>query len=123
MIEEQVQETQPQIYSVKAVTVSAIPPVVFSRLASTDHFSPKRARREVTTPFDQLHPTPNPNRCRLSETAKSLTSGAQTGRGSDNGCVINRTNDPKYARLIVVHQLAQAEMEGIAIPRLSGPEA
>ena len=66
MIEEQVQESQPQIYSVKAVKASTIPPVVFSRLAPTDHFSPKKARRPVMTLFDQLHPTPNPNRGRLS---------------------------------------------------------
>ena len=66
--------------------------------------------------FDQLHPTPDPNRGRLSGSARSLTFGAQTGRGSDNGCVIDRTDDPKYGRLIdIVHQLAQAA-EGPALP-------
>ena len=71
------QDTQPQIYSVKAVTVPTIPPVVFSRVAPTDHFSPSKVRRAVTTLFDQLHPTPNPNRGRLSGSAKSLTFGAR----------------------------------------------
>ena len=66
MIEEQVQEAQPQIYSVKAVKVLAIPPVVFSRAAPTDHFMPSKARRAVMYLFDQLHLTPNPNRGRLS---------------------------------------------------------
>ena len=65
MIEEQVQETKPQIYSVKAVT--AILPVVFSRVATTDHFAPSKARCAVMNLFDQLHPTPNPNRGRHQE--------------------------------------------------------
>ena len=48
------EEIQPQIYSVKAVTVSAIPPVVFSRVAPTEHFAPSKARRAVMNLFDQL---------------------------------------------------------------------
>ena len=53
----------------------------------------------------------------MSGVAKSLTFGAQTGRGSNNG-VTNRAHEPKYARLIeVVHQLAQSA-EGAALPHL-----
>ena len=118
MIEEKVQDTQPQIYLVKAVKVSTIPPVVFSRVAPTDYFSPKKARRAVMTLFDLLHPTPNPNQGRLSRTAKSLTFGAHKGRGSDNGCVVNGTNDAKCTSLIeVVHQFEQA-VDGPALPYL-----
>ena len=100
------------------MTVSAIPPVVFSRVAPTEHFAPSKARRAVMNLFGQLLPMPFPNRGRLSGTTKSLTFGAQTGRGSDNGCVINRTNDPKYGRLIdIVHKLAQA-IDGPTLPYL-----
>ena len=50
--------------------------------------------------------------------AKSLTCGAQTGRGSDNSCVVNRTHEQKHARLTeVVHQLAQSA-EGAALLHL-----
>ena len=50
--------------------------------------------------------------------AKSLTFGAQPGRGSDDGCVIKRTLDPRYAQLIqLVHKLAQV-VEGQALPYL-----
>ena len=50
--------------------------------------------------------------------AKSLTFGAQTGRGSDNGCLVKRTLEPRDAQLIqLVHQLAQA-VKGQALPHL-----
>ena len=78
MIEEQVQESQPQIYSVKSVTVPTIPPVVFSRVVPTDHFYPSKVRHAVMILFDQLQLTPTPNRGCLSGSAKSLTFGAQT---------------------------------------------
>ena len=49
------------------------------------------------------------SRSRLSGSAKSLTFGAQTGRGSEKGCVIRRTQEPKCAKLIqLVHSLAQS---------------
>ena len=68
--------------------------------------------------FDRLQPAPNANRGRLSDTALSLTFGAQTGRGSDRSCVIKRTLDPEYQTLIsCVHQLAQ-NAAGSALPYL-----
>ena len=62
----QVQESQPQIYSVKAVTVPEAPMVVFNQVASTKHFQPWKARRDIVTWLEELHPTSNPNRGRLS---------------------------------------------------------
>ena len=57
-------------------------------------------------------------RGRLSDTALSLTFGAQTGRRSDRSCVIKRTLDPEYQPLIsCVHQLAQ-NAAGSALPYL-----
>ena len=68
--------------------------------------------------FEEFHPPSNPNRGRLSGTAKSLTFGAQTGRGSERSCVIKRTTDYKYSGLIsLVHQLAQ-NVTGPALPYL-----
>ena len=99
------QEAQPQIYSVKAVTVPTITPVVFSCVTPMNL-------------FDQLRPSPNPNRGRLSGSAGSSTFAAQTGRGSDQSCVINGSTDPKYARLMdIVHALAQ-NVDGAALPCL-----
>ena len=58
--------------------------------------------------LERLHPSANPNRGRLSDTAQSLTFGAQTGRGPDRSCVIKRTTDHKYDNLLtLVHELAQ----------------
>ena len=102
------QEAQPQIHSVKAVKVSAARAVELSRILPTDHFSPRKVKKVVVTLFEQPNPAPNPNRGRLSGSARSLTFGAQTGRGSDQSCVVNKTTDYKYARLIeAVHLLAQ----------------
>ena len=67
--------------TVKAVTVPTVPLVQFSRIVPTDHFDPVKVKRAVITLFEELHPPPNPNRGRLSGTARSLTFGAQTGRG------------------------------------------
>ena len=118
MIDEQVQKTHPQIYAVEEVVLTPIPPVQFTHLATSDNFKPNKARQKVIRLFETHHPPPNPNRWRLSGTTKSLTFGAQTGRGSDNGCVVNRTYEAKYARLIaVVHELAQAA-NGPALPYL-----
>ena len=50
----------------------------------TQYFVPTEARKNIMAMFDRLRPTPNANRGRLSDTALSLTFGAQTGRrGSD----------------------------------------
>ena len=118
MIKAQVQEAQPQIYSVKAMTVPIVPLVEFSRIVPMDHFCPGKVKRAVIALFDQLHPAPNPNRGRLSGSARSLTFGAQPGRGSDHNCVINRTTDIKYARLMdLVHLLVQ-NAKGPALPYL-----
>ena len=87
-------------------------------LKASSDFKPSKARQEVIRLLEKHLPQPNPNRWRMSATAKSLTFGAQTGRGSDNGCVINRTYEAKYARLIEVgHKLAQAA-NGTALPYL-----
>ena len=111
LIEKQVQRTPPQIDSVKEVVLTQIPPVKIRHLGSSDHFKPNKARQEVMRLFEVHHPPTNPNRWRLSRVAKSLIFGAQAGRGSDNSCVINRTHESKYARLIeVVHQLGHSDL-------------
>ena len=92
MLDEQAQEPQPQIYSVKAVTVPKVPLVVFSQ---TKRFQPWKARLDIVAWFEEFHPPSNLNRGRLSGTAQSLTFGAQTGRGSERSCVIKRTADYK----------------------------
>ena len=118
MIEAQVQESQPQIYSIKAVTVPEAPLVVFSRIAPTRHFSPGKAKHEVMAWFEELHPTPNVNRARLSGSAKPLTFGDQTDRGSEHSCVIKRTTEYKYVSQIdSVHQLV-LNADGPALPNL-----
>ena len=72
--------------------------------------------------FERLRPTPNSNRGRLSDSAPSLTFGAQTGRGSERSCVIKRTLDNDYAPLIsLVHQVAQ-NAAGSALPYLGIPD-
>ena len=104
-IDEQVQKTQPQIYAIEAVVPTPPLPVRFSYLSATETFKPNKARQEVIRLFEENHPPQNPCRWRLS------LLGAQTGRGSDNGCVIKRTHEARYARLIeVVHQLACLEL-------------
>ena len=119
MLDDQAHEPQPQIYSIKAVTVPEAPLVVFSQVATTKHFfQPWKARLDVIAWLKELHPSSNPNRGRLSGTAQSLTFGAQTGRGSDRSCVIKRTTDYQYRGLIdLVHQLAQ-DAVGPALPYL-----
>ena len=44
MIDAQVQEPQPQIYSVKTVTVPKTPMAALSQVSSTEHFKPWKAR-------------------------------------------------------------------------------
>ena len=93
MIDNQIYEPQPQIYSVKTVAVPEPSNVVFTTVSPTHHFSPKEVRKNIIDWYEHFHPTPNLNRGRLSGTAASLTFGAQTGRGSDRSCVIKRTLD------------------------------
>ena len=60
--------------------------------------------------FDTNQPKPNANRSRLSGVAKTLTFGAQTGRGSENGCVsLGGHMSRGLSKLIrLVDQLAQS---------------
>ena len=118
MIDECPHEPNPQIYSVKTVEVPKPPEVVFTAVPRTRHFAPNKMRKNVMDHFDHLRPTPNNNRGRLSNSALSLTFGAQTGRGSDRSCVIKRTLDYDYQSLMhCVHQLAQ-NAAGTALPYL-----
>ena len=118
MIDNRTHEPQPQIYSVKTVAVPDPPDVVFTTMPRTQHFVPSEVRKNIMGMFDRLRPAPNTNRGRLSDSALSLTFGAQTGRGSDRSCVIKRTMDPEYETLIsCVHQLAQ-NAAGSALPYL-----
>ena len=81
-------------------------------------FSPNRVANHIAKEFESKHPQPNHNRSRLLGTAKTLTFGAHTGRGSERGGVIKRTYDPKYDKLIqLVHSLAQPTAE-TALPYL-----
>ena len=93
MLDNQAHEPEPQMYSVKAVAVPETPMVMISLVARTKYIEPWKIRAKVIEWFEHLHPSANPNRGRLSGSAQSLTFGAQTGRGSDRSCVINRTND------------------------------
>ena len=118
MLENYTQEPHPQINSVKTLEVPKPPEVVFTMVPRTQYFVPTEARKSIMAMFDRLRATPNANRGRLSDTALSLTFGAQTGRGSDRSCVIKRTLDPVYQELISrVHQLAQ-NAAGAALPYL-----
>ena len=55
---------------------------------------------------------------RLSGAAKTLTFGAQTGRGSEKGCVVKKTHEKTFEKLIrLVRSLAQATV-GTALPYL-----
>ena len=108
LLDNQVYEPQPQIYSVKTVTVPETPKVLMSATPRTHHFIPNNVRKQIVEWLEHFHPPANPNRGRLSGTASSLTFGAQTGRGSDRSCVIKRTLDYRYQSLItLVHELAQ----------------
>ena len=118
MLENNTHETHPQIYSGKTVDIPKPPDVVFTMVPRTQHFVPSEVRKTIMSTFDRLRATPNANRGRLSNTALSLTFGAQTGRGSDRSCVIKRTLDYEYQTLIsCVHQLAQ-NAAGSALPYL-----
>ena len=118
MLKNYAQEPHPQIYSVKTVKVPDPLEVVFTTVPRTQHFVPAEVRKSIMTMFDCLRVTPNANRGRLSNTALSLTFGAQTGRGSDHSCVIRRTLEPVYQELISkVHELAQ-NAAGAALPYL-----
>ena len=118
MLENQAYEPQPQIHSIKAVEVPETPMVLISLVPRNDHFLPWKVRDKIVELFENLHPSANPNRGRLSGTAHSLTFGAQTGRGSDRSCVIKRTTDYQFHVLItLVRQLAENAV-GPALPYL-----
>ena len=68
-----------------------------------------RIHAAIAKEFTKWHPQHNQNRSRLSGSAKTLTFRAQTGRGSEKGCLIRRILEPKYHRLIeLVRSLAQS---------------
>ena len=119
MIHEQVQRTRPKIHAVHEVVPTPTPPVQVSSPKKSVRFDPNQARQEIMRLVEENQPRPNANRWRPSGVAKSLTLGAQTGRGSDNGVSsCNRTHEPKHAKLIqLVHQLAQSVVD-IALPCL-----
>ena len=118
MLENHAREPHPQIYSVKSVEIPEPPDVVFTTVPRTQHFVPSEVRKSIMKMFENLKPTPNANRGRLSNVAVSLTFGAQTGRGSDRSCVIRRTLEPVYQDLISkVHEMAQ-NAAGAALPYL-----
>ena len=85
---DQVLRTSPKIHAAHAVVPTPAPTIQVSCPGKSISFNPNQARNEIMRLFDQNQPKPNANRWRLSGVAKSLTFGAQTGRGSDNGCVI-----------------------------------
>ena len=66
-------------FTVKTVEVPKPPDVVFTMVPRTQHFVPTKVRKTIMATFDRLRATPNANRGRLSDTALSLTFGAQTG--------------------------------------------
>ena len=118
MLEKLACEPHPQVYSVKSVEVPEPPSVVFTTVPRTQHFVPSEVRRDIMKRFEDLKPTYNPNRGRVSNSAVSLTFGAQTGRGSERSCIIRRTLEPVYQDLIAkVHELAQ-NAAGAALPYL-----
>ena len=70
--------------------------------------------------FEHFYPAPNPNRGRLSGSAPSLTFGAQTGRGSDRSCVINRGvtgvclgHDSRIAGGVLVVSVVNGELKEV----------
>ena len=118
MMEKRAREPHPQIYSVKSVDIPEPPNVVFTTVPRTQHFVPSDVRKVIMKRFEDLKPTSNANRGRLSNVAVSLTFGAQTGRGSERSCVIRRTLEPVYQDLIAkVHEMAQGAA-GAALPYL-----
>ena len=118
MLDQLAREPHPQIYLVKSVEIPEPPDVVFTTVPRTQHFVPSEVRKGIVKRFDDLKPTSNANRGRLSNTAVSLTFGAQTRRGSDRSCVIRRTLEPVYQDLIAkVHEMAQGAA-GAALPYL-----
>ena len=108
MIDNRAYEPQPQIYSVKAIDVPEPPDVLLSSTPCTYYFIPNDVRNQIAQWLEHFHPSPNPNRGRLTGTAPSLTFGAQTGRGSSRSCVIKRTLDHNsHPLMTLVHTLAQ----------------
>ena len=74
----------------------------------------RRAAEALAKELNNNYPQPNPNRSRQSAAAKTLTFEAQTGRGSDTGYVITRTQETRYSKLIkLVHSLAQSTPEAV----------
>ena len=118
MLEKLAREPHPQVYSIKSVEVPEPPSVVFTAVPRTQHFVPSEVRDVIVKRFEDLKPTHNPNRGRVTNSAVSLTFGAQTGRGSERSCIIKRTLEPVYQDLIgKVHELAQ-NAAGAALPYL-----
>ena len=118
MLEKLAREPHPQVYSIKSVEVPEPPSVVFTAVPRTQHFVPSEVRDVIMKRFEDLKPTHNPNRGRVTNSAVSLTFGAQTGRGSERSCIIKRTLEPVYQDLIgKVHELAQ-NAAGAALPYL-----
>ena len=93
----------------RTVAVPETPKVLLSETPHTQQFIPTTVRKKIVEWLDEhFYPAPNPNRGHLSGTAPSLTFGAQTGRGSDRSCVIQRTLDHHFHPLItLIHELAQ----------------
>ena len=109
MINEQIQQARPQIYVVQDMVLTPTPPVELSYL-DNQQLKPHQLRQEIIRLFEETSQDQMPidGACQLG-VAKSLTFGAQTGRGSDNGCATKRILEPRYAQLIqLVHQLAQS---------------
>ena len=70
-------------------------------------FFPRKTAVEIAGEFGRLQAQHNKTRSTLSGATRIQTFGAQTGRGSEKGCLIRRTLDPKYGELIrLVHSLA-----------------
>ena len=107
--QKQVQGSSLTVHAVQEVHLAAPTNVGMSYPLKTPTFSPKRPVAEIAGEFAHLQPQPNKNRSRLSGSAKALTFGSQTGRGSGKGCLIRRTLDSAYADLIKrVHSLVQS---------------
>ena len=100
IIHGQVQKACPMIHAVREMVPTPAPPIQVSYPGKSVSFNPHHARNETMRLFDENQPKPNANRSRLSGVAKTLTFGAQTGRGSENGCVIKRTYEQEYTKLI-----------------------
>ena len=105
---EQVQTLSLMVHAVQDVQIAAQTVIGLSYPVKTSTFSPNRVvEKVISKTFENLQPQHNQNRSRLSGAAKTFTFRAQKIRGSEKGCVIKRTYDPKYGKLIhLVHSLS-----------------